>query len=594
MTTATESLTELEFRRSSPASLKKAASRGDAAAFQREITALHRRAAKRLAKALPNGEAAILWSAGAGESGQMDQTPGSLLSGNRKQRRQGRRAAIRALIDGDTRPRVVLTAVDTLIRDGSDLKPADFAALYCALSQLDEIVPEEPPADDRELSILKLICDGELPLILSLVLADLKGQSTRLKSACRTLKEGLHAGTDTDGMLHAELVAAADEWLAPQVRAAYWAGAFEEEWLKSGDVDRLAAKIRSCVVLLVQNGLVSNPPDDLRETGSAAEVFEYALKVVGIRDSSPFHSFVCANGRKRSKKKSAKNRRSRSLQTSNQSDWAESAVLRSGLQADSDVCVVNWDQPQASIHLGVLGTPLLSGTWSSEVLMNGESIGSVENWHCSCWFCDDEAAFAELEADPTDSVHVVRHVMLSLQDRLGVICESVTTTDPDVVVQLKSELPLAVNPLAVTNSITREIVLHADCVSARVIPAWLEDDRVRHTTGRCEKVGDVLRCESEGIGGATSPLLFDWHPERQAQEADWNRLTVTEDRQVVSGQLAAGFRVRVGRKQTLIYRSLRTGELPRAVLGLHTLNETVYGRVKKSGEVAPLVLVEGE
>ena len=52
--------------------------------------------------------------------------------------------------------------------------------------------------------------------------------------------------------------------------------------------------------------------------------------------------------------------------------------------------------------------------------------------------------------------------------------------------------------------------------------------------------------------------------------------------------------MRIGKRQLFIYRSLVTADAPRAVMGQHTINETVYGRVRKSGDIAPLVLVEGE
>ena len=90
------------------------------------------------------------------------------------------------------------------------------------------------------------------------------------------------------------------------------------------------------------------------------------------------------------------------------------------------------------------------------------------------------------------------------------------------------------------------------------------------------------------------PLVFDWHPDRAIYDADWSQLTVTEDRRVATSQEASGFRVRVGKLQLLLYRSLREGDDMRAVLGLHTSNETVYGRVRRNGDIAPLVLVESE
>lgn len=592
--TTTASLTELEFRRSSPSTLRKAANSGHAADFQKALTRQHRTARQRLEKSMAAAESAILWSVDESHVAPTDRELASLLSGNKKQRRTARKLAVQSIIDGDVRPLGVLVAVDTLIRSGPDLKPGTFAELYCALAQIDEVVPDEPVSDEHDATSDNLLREGELPLVLSLVLSDLKGQAARFKAASVLLREALNAGTDTDGMLHATLTRQADAWLAPFVRSAHWGLAFGSSWMNAKDTDRLADTARSCATLVVQTGLVGRPPEDLRDVDSSpADVVEHAMRSVGIRESSPFASLVRSHvqGKRRPAKK---RKRSRHLDVSNQSDWAESAVLRNGLQIDSDLCVVNWDKPESTIDLAVLGTPLLSGLWFSEVMVNGKSVGPIIDWHCSCWFSDDEAAFVELEADPTESIHVVRHVMLSLKDHLGVICESVTTKDADAVVRLTNHLPLAVDPLAVTNSITREIVLHADCVSTRVIPAWLEDDRLQHATGRCEKVDNALVSEGEGLGGIAIPLLFDWHPERQALDADWNRLTVTEARSVQSPQTAAGFRVRIGKKQMLIYRSLRPADVPRAVLGLHTTNETVYGRVKKTGEVAPLVLVEGD
>jgi hypothetical protein len=68
---------------------------------------------------------------------------------------------------------------------------------------------------------------------------------------------------------------------------------------------------------------------------------------------------------------------------------------------------------------------------------------------------------------------------------------------------------------------------------------------------------------------------------------------VTESRRVVHEDEAAGYRVRIGDHQVLIYRSLVAGKNSRAVLGLHTWDESVYTRVpNKPGPLEPLVEVE--
>ena len=54
---------------------------------------------------------------------------------------------------------------------------------------------------------------------------------------------------------------------------------------------------------------------------------------------------------------------------------------------------------------------------------------------------------------------------------------------------------------------------------------------------------------------------------------------------------ASGHRLRIGDHQLLLYRSLREPELPRAVLGQHTLSETIIGRFDSNGDLTPIVTV---
>jgi len=594
MTTPAERIQRLVFRKNTPADVRKAAKSGNVDAFQKAVVRQHRTARKRLEKALPAGRGAILWSARQLVRSAGDRELVMLLAGTGKQSKAAGKLATQQVVDGQAGCLSWLTAMDRFIRHGKQLEPENFATLYCALSAgIDCGTAQQESDDDADPMVAKLIAEGEISFLRGLVFGDLRTANTR-KDGAAVLTEGLEAATDTDGFLHAEWSPVADAWLAPFVRAVVWGAAFGEKCLSAKFSERLADAARHCATLLVPSGLVNAPPVDLRtHESTAADVVCHALKAAGIRSSSTFPVFVEAfrSGKRRTKKK--KQQRPK-IYASNQSDWAESAVMRSGLTVDADVCSVSWDAPEPTLHLAVLGTPLISGLWSSEITVDGRRIGPVEQWECSCWFSDDEAAFVELEADPDDSVHVVRHVMLSLEDRLAVVCESVTTDKPDAAVSLTSRMSLVADPLAVTNSVTRDIALHSDCISTRVIPSWLEDDRVQHSDGRCEKQEGKLIAVAEGVGGVTAPLVLDWHPERQAQDADWNRLTVTESRVVSPSQAAAGFRVRIGKHQLLIYRSLRAGATPRAVLGQHTTNETIYGRVRKSGDVSPLVLVDGD
>ncbi|MFN8707370.1 MAG: hypothetical protein ACK50J_11865, partial [Planctomyces sp.] len=67
---------------------------------------------------------------------------------------------------------------------------------------------------------------------------------------------------------------------------------------------------------------------------------------------------------------------------------------------------------------------------------------------------------------------------------------------------------------------------------------------------------------------------------------------VAERRKNLTPREAAGFRLRIGKTQWLIYRSLSNPEVSRTVLGLHTGDETYIGTVSSDGDIEPILLVE--
>ena len=187
----------------------------------------------------------------------------------------------------------------------------------------------------------------------------------------------------------------------------------------------------------------------------------------------------------------------------------------------------------------------------------------------------------------------VRQLLLAPYDRFAVMTDSVTCKDPARKVQLVTSVPLAEGATCVPCDVTRELELSVGPRTVRTFPLWLEDDRIHHALGSYKEHDGQLEMAGAGKGGVTLPLALDWHPKRADLPADWNRLTVTENRRTVGGDEASGFRIRVGNHQVQVYRSLATPTISRAVLGLHTWDESVYGRVPaKGGFLQPLVEVE--
>ncbi len=90
-----------------------------------------------------------------------------------------------------------------------------------------------------------------------------------------------------------------------------------------------------------------------------------------------------------------------------------------------------------------------------------------------------------------------------------------------------------------------------------------------------------------------APLFFDLDPKAADRPFTWRRLTVAEALEPLDDDVAVGYRVRIGKRQWLIYRSLAP-RAPRSVLGQHLASEFMAGRFRTSGDVDRMVEVETE
>ena len=278
-----------------------------------------------------------------------------------------------------------------------------------------------------------------------------------------------------------------------------------------------------------------------------------------------------------------------------QSDTSCVAILRSSSDLDADTLTLEWHSSVPQVMIAAAGVPILAGNWNWSVQLDDEVLPTPTGWKCSCWFLDPETIFLELEANAESAADVkqVRQLLLAPCDRFAMMTDSVTSQNPERKVQLVTSVPLVDGAACETCTVTRELTLSVGPRAVRTFPLWLEDDRIQHTLGSYREHDGQLELAGVGKGGVTLPLALDWHPKHIDQPADWTRLSVTEARRAVGAHEASGFRIRIGDHQVLIYRSLMAPAISRAVLGLHTWDESVYGRVPlKGGLLQPLVEVE--
>jgi hypothetical protein len=476
--------------------------------------------------------------------------------------------------------------------------------------------------------VRQMILTGESRWLCGLLLSPMQTAQPLQKSGSEALEKVLKDCTDSEGVVHGSLLKRLPDWLTPLARSVFWADAFEQPLWDEESQLRLDALIERTAMLVV-------PASEHKSGQDVPEASDptlmHVLELLLLNSGTVWRKRIerllkgCqelppeevprpkkfkkkksedddATAKTDSESKPAKGAKlpaekpqaeKPKLLASWESDQSCLAVLRSSLEPDADVATLEWHSSDAQIMLAAAGVPIFSGFWNWSVRVDDVAVPAPTTWKCSCWFLDPETVFVEIEGEDSAAIKRVRQVLLAPHERFAILTDSVTCKDPNRKVQLVTSLPLTDGSVCAIDSVTREVNILVGSRSVRTFPVWMEDDRIQHTLGSYREHDGQLELSGIGRGGVTLPLALDWHPRRVDSPADWARLTVTESRRVVHEDEAVGYRVRIGDHQVLIYRSLVAGKESRAVLGLHTWDESVYTRVpNKPGPLEPLVEVE--
>lgn len=624
------------------ADLRKAIQADDVEAFQAAWLEDLSRPLKHLRKELKGSPLLALWSESTIElSGRERELAASLdeMDATRKSTKEQRKGKKRReespyeeilanwLIEsaGFPGPWETIAIAEILLREGHRLSAERFTATLSVLadSMLRESIgglfegSETVTGSDD--SIRQMIQLGESQWLASLLLSPLHAGTSLQKTAVAALEKVLLESTDADGLVHGSLLRQLPDWLAPLARCSYWARAFDQPLWNDTCQHRISCVAERAAMMVLPVAQCHGDEDTPQVSApSLARILEFLVPLTASEWQTRLQKLLkeCAKPAsesvsrpkklkkkkseevaeeevKEASKKSAKPEKKR-LVTSWESDTSCVAILRSAPDADADVATLEWHSSNAQIMLAAAGVPILSGHWDWLVQVNDETIPNPSTWKCSCWFLDPETVFVELEGEDSAPVKRVRQLLLAPQDRFAILTDSVTVKEgSEEKVTLSASIPLAPGAICAADSVTRELSVIAGPRTVRTFPVWMEDDRIQHTLGSYREQDGRLELAATGKGGVTMPLAMDWHPKRQESPADWARLTVTESRQINGSHEATGHRIRIGDHQVLIYRSLITPKNSRAVLGLHTWDESVYCRVpSRPGPLEPLVEVE--
>ena len=458
------------------------------------------------------------------------------------------------------------------------------ATLTAALRQVSLASSATAPPDQL------LLEQGELRFLIGAVFGDLAGMPSVQRHGRHVLTRELIARTDTDGTPHSELTPRLPLWLAPLVRSTVWSRLWNQPLWSDDQRDRLSDTIERAVALCrgdgrfaLTNGLPMQP----------LPVLSKAADVLGWTERNPsFGSLRLLNRAAQGHKRRVASRSTIQVMPSNQSDWARLALLRTDWSPAADTLAIAHHQRWPQVDATAAGAAVLHGDWALELRIDGTPIELADEWSCAAWESDPDADYTELQMLGPGRMRVERIVLLSRRDRMLLMADAVSNA-PEGRIELVSRLTLAPGIAAEPDTATRSIGLRGNQLRSRVFPLALPCSRIDSTPHQFRAIDGQLELRQLAQGrGLVAPLVFDWQPQRRSKPAEWRTLTVTENGKVVRGDIAAGYRLRVGRAQWLFYRSLKKSAVARAVLGHHTFHETVIARFNTDGEADPLLMIQ--
>jgi hypothetical protein len=474
-----------------------------------------------------------------------------------------------------------------IVRLAAALSPDVWWAL---LDYLLSAVADAHRVDLNRDPLVHQLLGGELPLTLAYLLPEIV-PCRRLKSAARrSLSSGLRDLLDGAGLLHGRDLGLLRPLLAcwtrcralgGELKGGCWSEAAESqyEWL-----------VRQALRLSRHDG------SQVFSHGSAGtfdrELLAAALRLGGDAEDRKIAALILPAARRQAPKRPDE---SRLPKPASESEWAAVAVLCPRWDRAGERLTVVYPQRECRLELSCGKDVLWSGPWELDVRIDGRPAKPDSDWEQLCWVSDEEVDFLELEMQFGGGLRVQRHMLLARRDHFLLLADVVLGRGPGRL-QYCGRLPLCPGVSFRGAARSWEGFLVGSKRRALVLPLALPEWRA---VASHPSAADQLLQTSRGLELRQSaparrlyaPLFFDLDRRRLTRRVTWRQLTVAESLVIQPREVAVGYRVAVGQRQWLIYRSLAE-KANRTLLGHNLSTELLAARFHRSGEVEPLLEIE--
>ena len=311
--------------------------------------------------------------------------------------------------------------------------------------------------------------------------------------------------------------------------------------------------------------------------------------------------------------------------------WEEGAiaVMRRNWNRGDERIAVLFAGRTCQVELVASGRVAASGAWRFEISQQGRQLQPESDWESNCWYTDEEVDFLELEIKLTTGVTLQRQIVFARADRFLLLADAVMSRAPCTHgrpgnLEYRSVLPLApqvefrgaeesreghllygrgstadgksaasANSVAFQAACPRSVAFQAaNQPLAQVLPLALPEWRAEQHGGELKMIPEGLELRQTSAGQRLyAPLFIDLDRRRFRRRMTWRPLTVAESLAAVPSEVAVGFRVAIGDRQWIVYRSLATRG-NRTLLGHNLATESLIARFGKDGEVKSIVEIE--
>jgi hypothetical protein len=470
------------------------------------------------------------------------------------------------------------------------------------LERLREIATQAQTNDvdwpgDPQAVLRQQLLAGELPLALGYLFPEVRAMRALRSEASETLSEAICALTDGRGLPDARLLPVLGPlfacwtrvtWLSSQTKKSAWSreADLQYQWL-----------VRHAIRLADKDGrfVLTNSPADTSGAQPKHEawnndMFALAIRLAGDRADVTAASIALPRGVLCKKLKPDPTKLPR---PSLNSDWAGITVMADGWSQSDTRLAASYVAAQMNIEFSVFGEKFMVGLWDFETHCDGKLAHPTGDWEQLCWERGDLYNLLELGRPLSEGLRLERQLLFGVKDHVIYLADSITSRDGSAhTIRHSMDLPLADKIQWQPEGETRDGILAGEKIRAAVMPAGLSEWRADPRGGTIESRGGRLILTQETRGRALCcPLVIDLDRRRTKDERTWRQLTVGENLDIVSSDVAVGYRAQSGDGQWLFYRSLGPAG-NRTVLGVNISGEFTAGRFPSSGKFKQWIEIE--